>query len=748
MKKIVIFISVTWIIGIAKAQDNPVYSLDMTTSYTKNMIKVFELIKEDKFEKAYQTLKKIEETSKKDSVKHAPNRTIEQALHPLPEIAKSMLLTAPQKTAIKEERPNNDYKKAYQLLKSVVNLNDANFDDVNQFFSKNKIDYQWKDIVDNCEKWVYDKTVSTNTELGYDEALAFLMQNSSYRSDIALRRENLVFNNLMNEPTIEGCNTFLKKYSPTLVDGRYKRVIHIRDSIAYSNTTNSAASMSAFLEKYNESEFSDDAQKRLARYSFEELDNDILSYKGYINNFGETKYGRSYAKMAQDSIYKIAFRDAVNSGSIEGYTSYVKEYPKSEFFTMAQDSLYKIAFRDAVISGSIEGYISYVNEYPKSTFYNQALDSIRNLILEKYICIGANEIPESIYVEDINVVPQNIQIFHESYNNNLNSLKYYGIHRGRVSFIEEKTILPDGNEYTTTYKFSKKGLLLEERNSRNGVTKYEYDVIKGKGLYLKTISSKAGTINCSPTFSETGQLVQLEKSNGEFEKYEYLNKNTTQVSKRLYYASKKSQTPKLVEYYENGVLVRSSNTEYEHNYHGDVSYLRKISGESSSYEYQYDNGNWIRCSQTRNGYSIIKYRDITMYPEDNEISVNKNNVQNQNNRGSKAMIDETDEDEIFHDVEKMPEFPGGQEALLAYLKKNAKYPASAHIDNVEGRVIVEFVVDKDGSINKPRVIKSLNYDCDIEALRVIKSMPKWNPGKQHGKAVRVKFTCPIMYRST
>lgn len=113
-----------------------------------------------------------------------------------------------------------------------------------------------------------------------------------------------------------------------------------------------------------------------------------------------------------------------------------------------------------------------------------------------------------------------------------------------------------------------------------------------------------------------------------------------------------------------------------------------------------------------------------------------------------AVVEETDEEEIFQVVEEMPEFPGGQEALLAYLGKNIKYPSIAQENNIQGRVIIEFVVNKDGSIVEPRVLKSLDSSCDKEALRVIKAMPKWKPGKQRGKAVRVKYTCPVMFRLT
>jgi protein TonB len=104
------------------------------------------------------------------------------------------------------------------------------------------------------------------------------------------------------------------------------------------------------------------------------------------------------------------------------------------------------------------------------------------------------------------------------------------------------------------------------------------------------------------------------------------------------------------------------------------------------------------------------------------------------------------EDEIFVSVEKMPEFPNGMGALLQYLGKNIKYPTIAQENNVQGRVTVQFVVNKDGSIVDVVVVKGIDPYLDKEALRVVSGMPKWKPGEQRGKPVRVKYTVPVTFR--
>ena len=101
---------------------------------------------------------------------------------------------------------------------------------------------------------------------------------------------------------------------------------------------------------------------------------------------------------------------------------------------------------------------------------------------------------------------------------------------------------------------------------------------------------------------------------------------------------------------------------------------------------------------------------------------------------------------IFDVVDEMPQFPGGHNALLEFLTKNIKYPKSAEKEGIQGRVIVTFVVDKDGTINNQKVVKSVHPALDAEALRIVGSMPKWVPGKQNGQPVAVKYTVPLTFR--
>ncbi len=107
--------------------------------------------------------------------------------------------------------------------------------------------------------------------------------------------------------------------------------------------------------------------------------------------------------------------------------------------------------------------------------------------------------------------------------------------------------------------------------------------------------------------------------------------------------------------------------------------------------------------------------------------------------------EEIEEAEIFTVVEESPSFPGGEEARIRFLQENIEYPQMARESGIQGTVYMTFVVEPSGSVSAVRVLRGIGGGCDEEAVRVIQKMPKWNPGKQRGKPVRVQFTMPIKF---
>ena len=114
--------------------------------------------------------------------------------------------------------------------------------------------------------------------------------------------------------------------------------------------------------------------------------------------------------------------------------------------------------------------------------------------------------------------------------------------------------------------------------------------------------------------------------------------------------------------------------------------------------------------------------------------------------GPAVVVEDIDEDQIYQAVEVMPQFPGGDAALMKWMHDTMKYPSYAQDNNIQGTVLVGFVVNKDGSVVEPKVLKSVDASLDKEALRMLSVMPKWSPGKQRGKPVRVRYQVPIRFR--
>ena len=135
--------------------------------------------------------------------------------------------------------------------------------------------------------------------------------------------------------------------------------------------------------------------------------------------------------------------------------------------------------------------------------------------------------------------------------------------------------------------------------------------------------------------------------------------------------------------------------------------------------------------------------------ETEDLNINAEVEQNEVIEGYVApevVEEEVVEQEIFQIVEEMPAFPGGEAKLMEYVGKNIKYPQIARETGIQGRVFIGFVVEPDGSVSNVKLLRGIGGGCDEEAMRVVKSMPKWKPGKQRGKAVRVSYQIPVFFK--
>jgi protein TonB len=144
---------------------------------------------------------------------------------------------------------------------------------------------------------------------------------------------------------------------------------------------------------------------------------------------------------------------------------------------------------------------------------------------------------------------------------------------------------------------------------------------------------------------------------------------------------------------------------------------------------------------------LVNVSDTTKKKNAEKKSVKElGTIENSNETLIEDPSTENDSLEIFIAAETMPEFVGGDTELSKFMSKNIFYPKLAKENNIEGRVIVRFVVEKDGLISNTDILRKLGFGCDEEVIRLIKSMPKWVPGKQNGKPVRVYYTLPIVFK--
>jgi len=137
--------------------------------------------------------------------------------------------------------------------------------------------------------------------------------------------------------------------------------------------------------------------------------------------------------------------------------------------------------------------------------------------------------------------------------------------------------------------------------------------------------------------------------------------------------------------------------------------------------------------------------EIIEIVEDDVIIEDEIEIDSESDEDEEIEIIEEDDDEFFMVVENMPIFPGGDLGLMKYIQKHVKYPAIAKEYNITGKVYVSFIVDKSGSVTNVKIVRGVDKNLDAEAVRVVKSLPKYKPGKQRGKAVRVMFTIPINF---
>lgn len=176
-----------------------------------------------------------------------------------------------------------------------------------------------------------------------------------------------------------------------------------------------------------------------------------------------------------------------------------------------------------------------------------------------------------------------------------------------------------------------------------------------------------------------------------------------------------------------------------------LTYNRKY-GLSNNFNFSHLKQRIIMMNKKKtNGAGHIKYALFTI-PAFALLLAGNISCSSETSKKDEVKENTTTTEETFMVVEQMPEFPGGIDKLMSFLNSNIRYPKTAYDKNIQGRVVVQFVVEKDGTPTEFKVMRSVDPDLDNEALRVLSEMPKWKPGMQKGQAVRVKYTVPVSFK--
>lgn len=191
-----------------------------------------------------------------------------------------------------------------------------------------------------------------------------------------------------------------------------------------------------------------------------------------------------------------------------------------------------------------------------------------------------------------------------------------------------------------------------------------------------------------------------------------------------------------------------ANLEFTENVSGAGTYIKKVTYRRGLYQIDYGTYRDSRTLDESQIKAVEEEEEMVSIPTAPTLEQlrKKTGSDNESENGSAGEKPKVDENRVYDVVEQMPSFPGGSSKLMTYLSQNIKYPVVAEEHGIQGRVVVQFVVERDGSISDVKIVNSADPLLNSEAVRVIKSMPKWTPGKQDGQPVRVKYTIPVTFK--
>ena len=707
MKHIVLTVMLMTSITMNAQTDVPVFL--QKNGYTKSMDNVFSCIEEGKLYKAIKEQEEIREKFAKDkNIDKYKVLSAESYLYPIWHVANSLFFNTKSGKEELKDQPLVQYDpwKAYYTLQQATHdaTDKANVD---AFFSQRKLNHSVANIKADIETNLIEETVNKGTEEAYDKLISTLYDYADLHS-LETKRELIAFGKSIQSERVSDLQRYMDKYK--LFNAQhFKAMEHRRDSIAFVQLEDNANACKHYLKSYPESEYYGQVTKLLHRYEFE----------GMVH-------------------------------SVSGCKAYLQEYPTSEYANQVKEMMVRYAFDDAKQARTADALGDFLDEYSHSEYHEAAKQKLKEILDNKYLSTQttASELESFIrsrrYSSYVDYTPY--KVFYA----NLRYLPTSAMMMDCRGLTGEVTFTTD--DYEEVYVFDKLGLLVNHRHSRRGTNDtWEYDYNeKGEVWPSSKTDNRGKTTSYKTTFNTNGLITSITGNDGTQTTFSYTADN---VLRTVSYSKNGKQT-RIDTYDSEEHVIRSERNgvilAYEYNYQGDVVSMDKKRGnivmDQTTYDYDYDSSGqyWCTMRQYNNGsLFLVKHRTFSLPSLKSTSSSSYDTIGSSYDLS--AAIDDSDQ-KVYDAVEQMPSFPGGQGALMQWLSENVKYPVVAQENGVQGRVVVAFVVEKDGSITDVRVVRSIDPVLDQEAQRVMMSMPRWKPGTKNGSAVRVKYNVPVSFR--
>ncbi len=549
---------------------------------------------------------------------------------------------------------------------------------------------------------------------------------------------------------------------------------------------NDITSLRQFINLYKGTFEESKAMKRLDQLLYYQAkeNKSISTLESFVANYPNSDYIDS----AKKYIENISYLDAIKKDELEVYNNFLKEYPKSIFKDEIVLKRDKKPFDLATLSNTENGYNTFISMYPKSIFVKEAITKRDKIVYDEAITkndlinfiILLQKYPDIEYAKDIN---ENILKLEKK-------LMEPAELRTEINEVDLKETPPENNMFASKIKKQ----ILFEQGEIKAVSEmvgllhvlmqisFDYKITSGEPKSLDEDSKNWEiplvinvTANKNIEFCANyciKKLASLSLSEEEARNYLSLNiavfpvvikykgfANTFYLRKQSSMDALKNLTGKWKFYtrlfdvqpgigisYDNGEgqIHDFSNSNYDYNQNIELLTINFLYVGQLAATYTWKDTRTYSQIEKMTNY-IVKPRGVVSQFETSSF-IEQSVYETKNKKTFQKAPSEYENNEILEFVDQMPEFPGGEEGLFDYIQKNLKYPKQAVDSNTTGRVTINFVVNDDGSITDVKLARGIGNGCDEEAIKIIKGLPRWNPGKQNGKKVRVAYSLPITFQ--